>query len=144
MNTTKTDSIIGNPIAEACSCSCENYLQDNQTLPEYQLPATTIQPKAIKPTVDIVLDSAIVVKNTAITSSKMAQTVSSKTTSDSLTNVIKTDTTKPPIEIEDKSSSKSILNESDQLESFVKQNPKYVTYGLVALLAGLLVAYTKK
>lgn len=144
MNTTKTDSILGNTTQEACSCACENYLENNQTLPEYQLTSTTIQPTAIKPKVDIVLDSAIVVKNKTIAPSKMAQTVSPKTTSDNLTNVIKTDTTKPPIEIEDKSSSESILNESDQLESFVKQNPKYVTYGLVALLAGLLVAYTKK
>ena len=144
MNTTKTDSIIGNPIAEACSCSCENYPQDNQTFPEYQLTATTIQPTAIKPKVDIVLDSAIVVKTKSIAPSKTAQTVSPKTTSDNLSNVVKTDTTKPPIEIEDTKPSESIEQEKDHLESFVKQNPKYVTYGLVALLAGLLVAYTKK
>lgn len=144
MYTIKSDSIIGNATTEGCSCSCENYLEDTQLQYESQLPATTIQPTAIKPKVDIVLDSAIVVKTKSIAPSKTAQTVSPKTTSDNLSNVVKTDTTKPPIEIEDKKPSESIEQEKDHLESFVKQNPKYVTYGLVALLAGLLVAYTKK
>lgn len=118
-----------------------SYLNQNNAIASKITEATiiTIDPKAIKPTIDEVLSSAVVVKTKAVASVKPIV----KNESD-LPKTVKADTN-PPVELIDQpQQSVAPSIQKNSIEDFIQKNPKYVTYGLVALLSGLTIAYIKK